>query len=127
VSLSASDRRVAQRDAAAAAPRNQAQAARAENQRLEGGICPEMAEMLKDQHFATDAMRHLRKMKAGRQIECAELMISLNNYSLSYASPPPPDWMKPPTEIRDSRRRAASMARGTGRLNLYVKEHEPVE
>ena len=44
------------------------------------GICPEVVEMLKDQNFSADVMRHLRKMKPSRQIECAELMCSLNNY-----------------------------------------------
>ena len=50
------------------------------------GICPEVVEMLKDQHFADEVMRHLKKMKSARQIECAELMISLNNFSSSYAA-----------------------------------------
>ena len=48
------------------------------------GICPEVVDMLKDQHFPEDIMRHLRKMKPARQIECAELMISLNNFSAYY-------------------------------------------
>lgn len=48
------------------------------------GICPEVVEILKDQNFPVDITRHLRKMKSGRQIECAELMVSLNNYSTSY-------------------------------------------
>ena len=50
------------------------------------GICPEVVDMLKDQHFPEDIMRHLRKMKPARQIECAELMISLNNFSAYYAA-----------------------------------------
>jgi hypothetical protein len=50
------------------------------------GICPEVVEMLKDQNFSADVMRHLRKMKPTRQIECAELMCSLNNYSAHYAA-----------------------------------------
>ena len=50
------------------------------------GICPEVVEILKDQHFAIDVMRHLRKMKSARQIECAELMASVNNYSVNYAA-----------------------------------------
>ena len=41
------------------------------------GICPEVVEILKDQHFAIDVMRHLHKMKSARQIECAELMASV--------------------------------------------------
>lgn len=50
------------------------------------GICPEVVEMLKEQHFPIDVTRHLRKMKPARQIECAELMISLNNFSTHYAA-----------------------------------------
>jgi len=50
------------------------------------GICPEVVEMLKDLHFADEVMRHLKKMKFARQLECAELMVSLNNFSSSYAA-----------------------------------------
>ena len=50
------------------------------------GICPEVVEMLKDQHFPEDIMRHLRKMRPARQIECAELMMSVNNFSAYYAA-----------------------------------------
>jgi ParB-like chromosome segregation protein Spo0J len=50
------------------------------------GICAEVVEMLKDKHFGAEVMRHLRKMKPARQIEAAELMVSLNNYSIHYAA-----------------------------------------
>lgn len=50
------------------------------------GICPEVEEMLKDRNFSSDVMRQLRKMKPQRQIECADLMCSMNNFSISYAS-----------------------------------------
>jgi len=50
------------------------------------GICVEVVEMMKDKHFGAEMMRHLRKMKPSRQIEAAELMVSLNNYSNSYAA-----------------------------------------
>jgi ParB-like chromosome segregation protein Spo0J len=50
------------------------------------GICVEVVEMMKDKHFSADMMRQLRKMKPSRQIEAAELMVSLNNFSHSYAS-----------------------------------------
>lgn len=49
------------------------------------GICPEVEEMLKDQNFSADIMRFLKKMKPQRQIECADLMCSMNNFSVSYA------------------------------------------
>ena len=50
------------------------------------GICAEVVDMLKDQNFPSDIMRHLRKMKPPRQIECADLMLSLNNFSTHYAA-----------------------------------------
>jgi hypothetical protein len=49
------------------------------------GICPEAAELLKDRQFGVDLTSILRKMKPTRQVECAELMISSNNFSLRYA------------------------------------------
>ena len=49
------------------------------------GICPEVEEMLKDRNFSADIMRHLRRMKPQRQIECADLMCSMNNFSVNYA------------------------------------------
>ena len=42
--------------------------------------------MLKSANFAAAIMRLLRRMKPARQIECVELMLSLNNFSISYAS-----------------------------------------
>ena len=50
------------------------------------GICPEVEEMLKDRNFSGDVMRHLKRMKPQRQIECADLMCSMNNFSIGYAS-----------------------------------------
>ena len=41
--------------------------------------------MLKDRNFSADVMRHLRRMKPQRQIECADLMCSMNNFSVNYA------------------------------------------
>lgn len=52
---------------------------------LLAGICPEAVELLKEAHFHQDVTRHLRKMKPARQIECTELMLSVNNFSATYA------------------------------------------
>lgn len=52
---------------------------------LLAGICPEAVELLKEAHFHQDVTRHLRKMKSARQVECAELMLSVNNFSATYA------------------------------------------
>lgn len=49
------------------------------------GICPEVEEMLKDRNFSGDVMRQLKKMKPQRQIECADLMCSMNNFTVNYA------------------------------------------
>jgi hypothetical protein len=49
------------------------------------GICPEVVDLLKDREFSTETSRILSRMKPLRQVECAELMISANNLTISYA------------------------------------------
>jgi ParB-like chromosome segregation protein Spo0J len=49
------------------------------------GICPEVVELLKDKHISSTAMAQLKKMRAGRQIEAAELMLVANNFTTAYA------------------------------------------
>jgi len=53
--------------------------------RLLKGICPEVAEMLKDKHISINAMGLLRRMAPLRQIEAAELMIAMNKFTSNYA------------------------------------------
>ncbi len=53
--------------------------------RLLEGICPEVAEILKDKHLGIYAFTELRKMVPLRQIEAAELMVAMNKYTVSYA------------------------------------------
>lgn len=53
--------------------------------RLLKGICPEVAEMLKDKHISMNAMGLLRRMAPLRQIEAAELMIAMNKFTANYA------------------------------------------
>lgn len=53
--------------------------------KLLDGICPEAAEMLKDQQFAAGLGAVLRKMKPTRQVECVELMLTANNVTVAYA------------------------------------------
>jgi hypothetical protein len=53
--------------------------------RLLEGICPEVADILKDKHIAIHAFAELRKMLPIRQIEAAELMVAMNKYTISYA------------------------------------------
>jgi hypothetical protein len=49
------------------------------------GICPEVAEMLKDKHVPMHTFSEIKKMEALRQIEAAELMVAMNNYATTYA------------------------------------------
>jgi ParB-like chromosome segregation protein Spo0J len=53
--------------------------------RLLEGICPEVAEILKDKHIAINTFTELKKMVPLRQIEAAELMVAMNKYTNSYA------------------------------------------
>jgi hypothetical protein len=53
--------------------------------KLLDGICPEAANLLVDRQFSPEISRIIRKMKPTRQIECIELMISANNFAISYA------------------------------------------
>ena len=48
------------------------------------GICPETAELLRDQHFSPNLGAVLRKLKPTRQVECVELMLSANNLTVAY-------------------------------------------
>lgn len=49
------------------------------------GICPEAAELLKDKHCPINTFLSLKKMKPMRQVEVAELMIAMNNFSIPYS------------------------------------------
>jgi hypothetical protein len=49
------------------------------------GICPRAVELLNDHQFTPDVTRHLRKMKAARQIEAVELMIAANTITGAHA------------------------------------------
>ena len=49
------------------------------------GICPQAVELLQDHQFTPDVTRHLRKMKAARQVEAVELMIAANTITAVHA------------------------------------------
>jgi ParB-like chromosome segregation protein Spo0J len=49
------------------------------------GVCPEVAEILKDKSVDTAVFALLRKMKPLRQIEAVELMSAMNNFTARYA------------------------------------------
>ena len=52
---------------------------------LLNGIHPRAVELLKDKPIAVGGMAVLKKVSGVRQIEIAELMVSVNNFSSSYA------------------------------------------
>jgi len=56
-----------------------------EKRRLLVGICSEAAEILKDKQVSLTGFRVLKKMKPMRQIEAAELMVTMNKYTVNYA------------------------------------------
>ena len=49
------------------------------------GICGEVAELLRDKHVPVNTFVQLRKLKPMRQIAAAEMMVAMNQYSISYA------------------------------------------
>lgn len=53
--------------------------------RLLDHICPEAADLLRDKHIPASVFWVLKRMAPLRQIECAELMIAMNKYTLPYA------------------------------------------
>lgn len=52
---------------------------------LLNGICQEVINLLKNREISPNIFSILRKMKSIRQIECTELMLSLNNLTVTYA------------------------------------------
>jgi hypothetical protein len=53
--------------------------------RLLEGICPEVAELLKDKYVSINTFWQLKKLAPVLQIEAAELMVAMNKYALGYA------------------------------------------
>jgi hypothetical protein len=49
------------------------------------GICPEVAELLRDKHVPFNVFTELRFLKPIRQIEAAQAMVTMNRYSVTYA------------------------------------------
>lgn len=49
------------------------------------GISPETVDLLKDKQLGQGTLRILRRVKPVRQIEIAEMMVSTNNYTKTYA------------------------------------------
>jgi hypothetical protein len=70
------------------------------NMNLLDGIHPEVVEMLKDKPITDPALRVFKKVKTMRQLDFAHLMVSMNNYTSSYAQAlliaTPPDMLVKP-------------------------------
>jgi hypothetical protein len=49
------------------------------------GIHPDAAELLKDKNICPKALRLFRRVNGNRQIEMAEMMVTMNNYVAGYA------------------------------------------
>ena len=53
--------------------------------RLLDGICTEVVDLLKDRHCPIETFRSLKQLKPIRQMEVAQLMVTMNNYSVPYS------------------------------------------
>ena len=103
------------------------------------GICPEAAELLEDKHCPIVTIHTLKKMKPLRQVETAELMIAMRNYTIVYAkallaSTPPDQRVDDPTprapkgvspeQLAQMEREMASLQRGIKRIEAsYGPDH----
>jgi hypothetical protein len=56
-----------------------------QKRKLLDGICHEVVELLKNMHCPVSTFQSLRKMKPMRQVEVVELMIAMNNFSVTYS------------------------------------------
>lgn len=56
-----------------------------QKRQLLDGICDEAAELLKDKQVAVTGFQILKKMKSMRQIEAAQLMVTMNKFTINYA------------------------------------------
>jgi hypothetical protein len=96
------------------------------------GICPEVVELLKDQQFSMKLTHQLKKMKPARQIECAELMCSLRNFSRSYAqallaATPQAQLVEPERPKKISGLSAEQMARMEQEMSLVQSRFRAIE
>ncbi|WP_439408568.1 plasmid partitioning protein RepB C-terminal domain-containing protein [Bradyrhizobium sp. DASA03076] len=96
------------------------------------GVCPEVVEMLKDKAVNPVTFDVLRKMKAMRQIEAAELMQTVSNFSSSYAkallaATKQADLAKPDRPKRISGMSAEQMARMEREMETLHRDFKAVE
>lgn len=96
------------------------------------GISPDVAELLKDKPVGHNAFQKLRKMKPVRQLEVAELMVSANTYTASYAkallATSSPEDLHKPDQLRKATgltpEQMARLEREMAAVNVDYKELE---
>jgi len=101
-------------------------------QNLLKDISPEVVEILKERPINPLTFEVLRKMKAPRQIESVELMVSANNYSHSYAkallaATKQDDLAKPDRKKRIGGLSAEQMARMEREMENLTRDMKAVE
>jgi hypothetical protein len=95
------------------------------------GICPEVADLLRDKHVPLNVFTELRFLKPIRQIEAAQAMITMNRYSIAYAkslvAATPTDQLAEGKERRQrglSEEQIATMQRESENLDRELKHIE---
>lgn len=83
------------------------------------GICPEVADLLRDKHVPIHVFTELRRLKPMRQLVAAEMMISMNRYSVPYAKSIVA--AAPEEDLVDGRRK---VAKGLTEEQIAVMERE---
>lgn len=96
------------------------------------GINPEAAELLKDKQMTADAIRLLRKVTALRQIEIAEVLVSANNFTKSYAealvlATPRDQMVSPQEEKKKSGLTAEELARMEREMEALEQDFKSIE
>lgn len=99
---------------------------------LLAGICPDVAELLKDKPVGHHAFQKLRKMKPIRQLDVAELMVWANNYTVSYAkallaTSKPADLHKPDELKKATGLSAEQMARLEREMAAVSEDYKELE
>ncbi|MBN8460092.1 MAG: ParB N-terminal domain-containing protein [Verrucomicrobia bacterium] len=96
------------------------------------GIGPEAVDLLKDKQICPKALQVMRKVKPMRQIEIAELMVSANNYTKSYAEAlllgTPKDMLFDPTVAKVRTRISRDeLARMELEMETLERDYKPIE
>lgn len=99
---------------------------------LLSGISADVAELLKDKPVGHHAFQKMRKMKPIRQLEVAELMVSANNYTVSYAkallaTSKPADLHKPDDLKKATGLSAEQMARLEREMASVSEDYKELE